>query len=147
MTAMRYLGVDPGGRRVGLAVGDNGSGIATPFAVIAYRGTGQTAQDLSREAERLGAACIVIGLPTNADGAESPSCRRSRALAEKLKALGLEVVFQSEFLTSREARERAREAGRSTGTPIDDLAAAVILEEFLAGLPISHQEGSCLNGR
>ena len=84
------------------------------------------------EVDRLGVGRVVIGLPTNAAGGETPACRRSRALAEALCAAGAEVVLQPEFLSSREAADRARAAGRPRSAGIDDLAAAVILEDFMA---------------
>jgi putative Holliday junction resolvase len=131
---MRYLGVDPGGRRIGLAVGDDGTGVATPLEVVAYDGAAAAAQLIAEAARRLAAGCVVVGLPTLADGSTGPAARRSRLLAEHLRTLGVEVVLQSEFLSTDEARRRAREAGRPRSGWVDDLAAQVLLEEFLATL-------------
>ena len=129
---MRYLGVDPGGRRVGLAIGDDESGVVSPVAIFPYRGVDGTAKLLVDEATRQGAGVIVIGLPTNSDGEETTACRRSRALASAVRALGSRAALQPEYLSSREATDRARARGRHRDSGIDDLAAAVILEDFLA---------------
>ncbi len=130
---MRYLGVDPGGKRLGLAVGDAATGVASPLEVIPYRGVKAAAAAIAGAARRLGARAVVIGLPTAADGSRTPACRRSEALAEAVRVLGLPVHLQPEHLTTREARARAREAGLGPGEAVDHLAAQILLEEFLTG--------------
>lgn len=129
---MRFLGVDPGGERLGLAVADGTTGVATPLEVVPYRGVRSAAAKLAERARELGAAAVVVGLPTAADGRETLACRRSRALAEALIEHGVAVVLQPEYLTTHEARQRARQAGLRAGRPVDHLAAQIILEDFLA---------------
>ncbi len=129
---MRYLGVDPGGRRIGLAVGDDSTGVVSPLEVVVYEGVAAAAQLIADAARRMAAGCVVVGLPTLADGSTGSAARRSHLLAEHLRTMGVEVVLQSEFLTTNEARRRAREAGRPRSGWVDDLAAQVLLEEFLA---------------
>lgn len=132
---MRYLAVDPGGRRLGLAVGDDCTGIASALAVVPYRGCAEAADLVVRKASVTGAGCVVVGLPTLEGGEETPACRRSHAIAEAIAARGVPVVLQREFLTTDEARRRARSVGLPAGSPVDHLAAQVLLEEFLAGSP------------
>jgi len=129
---MRYLGVDPGGKRLGLALADSETGIATPLEVIDYRGADASAADIAAVAEARATGRVVVGLPTDVDGAETPACRRSHALAEALRARGLDVALQPEHLSSNEARRRAREAGLDPRRPVDHFAALVILEDYLA---------------
>ncbi len=129
---MRYLGVDPGGRRIGLAVGDDSTGVVSPLEIVAYDGVAAAAQLIADAAKRIAAGCVVVGLPTLADGSTGSAARRSHLLAEHLRTMGVEVQLQSEFLTTDEARRRAREAGRPRSGRVDDLAAQVLLEEFLA---------------
>jgi putative Holliday junction resolvase len=129
---MRFLGVDPGGKRLGLAVGDDETGIVSPLGVVEYRGVEAAVETIRAHAQRHGAERFVVGLPTTACGEPTPACRRSHALAESLAAHGLSVEFQSEHLSTNEARRRAREAGLPAGRPVDHLAAQVLLEEFLA---------------
>lgn len=131
---MRYLAVDPGGVRMGLAVGDDASGVASPHAVVAYRGAPAAADRLAALAAELEADAVVVGLPTSVDGEPTGACARSRALARELEARGVVVHLQREYLSTNEARRRARAAGRASSRAVDDIAAQVLLEEFLAGL-------------
>ena len=130
---MRSLAVDLGGKRFGLAVGDDATGVATPLDVLPYRGVAAAAATIAATARRLAAGQVVIGLPTRSDGSETPACRRSHAVAAALAELGIEVSLQSEHLSTNEARRRAREAGLPSDRPVDHLAAQVILEEHLRG--------------
>ena len=128
---MRYLGVDPGSARLGLAVGDDLTGVVTPVAVVRYGDRYRAARAIADTMELHGATHVVIGLPTTADGDQTPACARSHALAAVLTSLGVEVSLQPELLTSDEARRRARSMGRDRGEPVDDIAAQIILEDFL----------------
>ncbi len=139
---MRYLGVDPGGRRLGLAFGDDASGVVTPLEVLPYHGAAAAAAAVAERARRLGATTVVVGLPALESGEETPACRRSHLLAEQVRACGLEVVLQAELLTTDEARRRARAAGRPQGRPVDDLAAQVLLEEHLDHLATVARPGA-----
>lgn len=129
---MRYLGVDPGGRHVGLAVGDDATRTATPLKVFLYHGAAAAARVIREAAARSAAEVIVVGWPAGADGRPTPACRRSEALLLELEALGLAAVRQAEYLTTDEARRRARAAGAPPSAPVDHLAAQVLLEEYLS---------------
>jgi putative Holliday junction resolvase len=133
MAAMRYLGVDPGGQRIGIAVGDDVTSVVSPVAVIPNRGgIDAVAQRIAQLAGEHAARSIVVGLPTSVDGDVAPGATRSHRLAETLESLGWTVTLQAEHLTSVEARSRARECGRRAQQPVDDIAAQIILEEHLA---------------
>ena len=132
MGPMRVLSIDPGAKLFGLAVGDDLSGVVTPLEVLTYRGREEAVRVIAEFLTRHAAEIVVIGLPTNADGEETPACARSHALARALAESGIDTALQAEFLSSNEARRRARIAGRKPGNPIDDLAACVILEDFFA---------------
>jgi putative Holliday junction resolvase len=121
---VRWLGVDPGGKRLGLAVGDEFTAAASPVDVVAYPGCGAAAELIAAAVEDHAAAGAVVGLPTDADGEETPACARSHALADALDQLGVAVHLQSEYLSSNEARRRARLAGRRRSAAVDDLAAS-----------------------
>ena len=119
---------------MGLAIGDDATGVASPLTVVPYEGIERVALTISALAGESGATCIVLGLPTREDGSRGPAARRSELLFEAITALGLKVVFQKEFLTTNEARRRGRAVGRSPRRPVDDIAAQILLEEHLAGL-------------
>jgi len=116
---------------MGLAVADDLTGVVVPLEVVGYRGVRDAAAVIRRCAQRHGADRVVVGRPVRADGRATPACRRSDALAREIAALGLAVDLQPEYLSTNEARRRAREAGLPSGSPVDHLAATVLLEEYL----------------
>jgi len=116
---------------MGLAVGDDLTGVVSPLEVVPYGGVAAAAQLIVETAAQMGAGSIVLGLPTLADGSTGPASSRSFILADELRGLGAAVTLQGEYLTTDEARRRARAAGRAVNQPVDDIAAQVLLEEFL----------------
>jgi putative transcription antitermination factor YqgF len=117
---------------MGLAIGDDETGLVSPLAVVPAGGVENAARKILAVAEEIGATRVILGLPTGEDGSPGPAARRSELLAEAVAALGLEIVLQKEFLTTIEARRRARAVGRSPRRPVDDLAAQILLEEYFA---------------
>ena len=127
---------------MGLAVGDDRTGVVSPLEVVAYGGVAAAAQLIAETAVQIGAGRVVLGLPTLADGSTGPASRRSLQLADELRSLNVDVALQGEFLTTDEARRRARAAGRRKDQPVDDLAAQVLLEEFLDAHPSTAATGT-----
>ena len=117
---------------MGLAIGDDTTGVTSPLEIVPYAGVDRAAQQIASLASKVGAARVVLGLPTLEDGSRGPASRRTERLAEALEAVGVEVELQGEFLSTDEARRRARSAGRPPRQPVDDIAAQVLLEEYLA---------------
>ncbi len=123
----RYLGIDYGAKRVGLAVGDSEAKLARPLATI-------PPYELVAAIEREGPfEVIVVGLPRNLDGADTPQTLAVRRFSDDhLGGLGAEVVFQDEAGTSSVAEERLRATGkRFAPERIDAEAAAIILQDYL----------------
>jgi putative Holliday junction resolvase len=132
---MRVLGVDPGVRRIGLAVADDEVGIASPHSTLDGGDTEKSARGLAAAAARLDVQKIVVGLALRLDGSVGEAARRAQQLADRLRALsGLEVVLWDERLTSK-AAERALDAGgvrgRKRRKAVDPIAAALILQSYL----------------
>lgn len=126
----RVIGVDHGGRRVGVAVGDDETGLAFPRAVVATRGA---AEVIGRLAAEEGTDRVVVGLPLNMDGSEGRQADAARAFGRELTDIGLDVTFADERLTTWDAKERAGGSRRrSRANAIDSAAAALILEQYLA---------------
>ncbi len=135
--AMRYLGVDAGAKRIGLALSEPG-GIVSPLAVIpASPGVEINARAIVDVADEYGARAIVVGLPLNMDGTEGPQAKVSRSLAEALGHLSpLPVHLHDERLTSHAADRRLvdRDLTRKKKKARQDaVAAQVMLESFLQG--------------
>ncbi len=122
---MRYLALDVGDRRIGLAVGDDAFGIVRPLRTLARR---NLETDLARlrdliAKEEVGA--LVIGLPLTLRGEDGPQAQRVRRFADACAALGLPVDMYDERFTTAEATHRA--------APDPDAGAAtVLLEDFLS---------------
>ena len=119
---------------MGLAIGDDVTGVVSPLEVLPYRGLRDAARVIFEKARSLSAEWVVIGLPTLEDGSTGPAARRSEQLADALRALGAKVALQSEFLSTNEARRRAGAVGRRRDRPVDDIAAQIVLEEHLESL-------------
>jgi len=120
---------------MGLAVGDDETDVVSPHAVVKTHGVAAAAELIADAVRRVGADRVVVGVPARADGTLGPAARRSEVLAQSLRELGMEVALQPEYLSTNEARRRAQAIGRPRTRPVDDLAAQVILEDYLAGLP------------
>ncbi len=132
--------MDPGTRRVGLALTDAGKIIASPFDTIPFVSLAKLAQRLSRVCGENDVELVVIGLPVREDGYEGEGCRRSRALAERLAALGIECRLWDESWSSRDAEQAVRSSGKSrrrAKETVDAVAASLILRDFLESRPSS----------
>ncbi len=130
---MRYLAIDYGMKRTGLAVCDAGETIASPLAVV--QGRKDLIQRIQRVVASEGVEAIVLGLPLNMDGTEGPQARLVQAFGKELgRQLGIPVHFQDERLSSFEAEQRLQEMDLSRAKKkerLDALAAADILQNFL----------------
>lgn len=138
---MRWLAVDAGTVRVGLAICDAEERLAVPLEIV----TASAAYPAIRSiAAREGVEGIVFGLPLHMAGGEGDSAAMARRLGERIaRGLGLPVEYEDERLTSSEAEAlSAPRGGRRGGPsrPADDLAAVLILEQFLARRRVEARE-------
>ena len=134
---MRYLAVDLGAKRTGLAAGDDVVRLVQPVEVVQVPRGPALLDALARAVERHGPDELVVGLPLNMDGTEGGAARDAREFGESLAArVGLPVRYQDERLSSFEADERMARSGRTHREKRelrDALAACAILEAFLCG--------------
>ncbi|MEM1353293.1 MAG: Holliday junction resolvase RuvX [Planctomycetota bacterium] len=132
---MRYLSIDVGDKRTGVAVGDELTGIVTPLEVIATGSEDERVVRLRWLIEAEGAEALVVGWPLNMDGSVGPSAKKCRAFAARLgKVTGLPVHLHDERLTSVVADEQMAMTGlthKQKKARRDALAAAAILRGFL----------------
>lgn len=132
---MRYLGIDPGRARIGLALADDVLRTARPLRTVAHRSEAADVAAIAAAAREYEVTRAVVGLPVNMDGSEGPAARHARALAAKLgAALGVPVELFDERLSTFEADARLRERGFSAKdrrSRVDAEAAAVILQGWL----------------
>lgn len=136
----RYLGLDVGNRRIGVAVSDELGLTAQPVLTLARRRSGSSIsredlRSLARLCRRFGVAGIVVGNPLRLSGDESAQTVQTQAFAAELGALtGLPVCLRDERLTTREAHQVLYQAGHARQQHrrvVDQVAAALILQGFL----------------
>ena len=132
---MRVLAIDPGSKRVGVAVSDPTGTIAQPLTTVAAEPHESLASRLADVASQNEAARIVVGLPRRMDGSYGPEAKAARELADALrKASGLPVELVDERLTTV-AAERAMIAGGARRAKrradVDRVAAALLLQSHL----------------
>lgn len=126
------MGIDPGTKRTGVAIGVGG--IAHPFRVLT-----ETGDDLVRRIAELareeGVTEIVVGNPRRLDGSEGPAAEAARDLADTLAAgTGLPVTMWDERLTTSEAERSLVGAGvrrKRRRDVVDKVAASVMLQSYL----------------
>jgi len=133
---VRYLAFDLGGKRTGVAAGDDTLRLAQPVETVALPPGDRLVAALARIVEDHAPDALVVGLPLNMDGTEGPAARDARAFAERLAAAtGRPVHLQDERLTSFAAERHLDRSGRTHREKKalrDALAAAEILRDFLA---------------
>jgi putative holliday junction resolvase len=134
---MRYLGLDVGRARIGLALADDVLRTARAHRTVPRQGDAADLDAIAEVAAAFEVTRAVVGLPLNMDGTEGSSARLARGFAAKLEArLGLPVELHDERLSTFEASTRLREQGLSARDQkgvIDAEAAAVILQGWLDG--------------
>lgn len=132
---MRYLGVDLGRARIGLALADDVLRTARPLRVVRRRAEAADLAEIAAAAREYEVERAVLGLPLHMDGTEGASARIARAFAPKLSAaLGVPVELFDERLSTFEAETRLRDRGLSVEEArarVDAEAAAVILQGWL----------------
>jgi putative Holliday junction resolvase len=132
----RWLGVDLGSKRIGLALSDPRGLLASPAGVLASSGKPELDATLVlvRAAES-GATGIVVGLPVNMDGSEGPQASAARRFAHLLRASSLlPIELWDERLSTFQADEHLADAGLSRSARRrrrDAIAAQVMLQSFL----------------
>ncbi|MBN1360935.1 MAG: Holliday junction resolvase RuvX [Sedimentisphaerales bacterium] len=130
---MRYLAIDHGTKRTGLAICDADERVASPLCVL--QGRKGLALRIAQivKAEDVGA--VVVGLPVNMDDSEGPQAKMVRAFIDELGAhVNAPIHVQDERLSSFAAEEKLHASGLSRGRKrqvLDAIAAAEILQAFL----------------
>lgn len=129
----RLLAIDPGERRIGVAVCDEMQLLAKPLTVIVRRSRAEDFDRLARVAAEQQVVGLVAGHPLNADDSEGSQGRTAARFAHRLAAsLGLPLVLWDEHGTSQAAAERLAHASkRRRQSSLDAEAAAVLLQDFL----------------
>ena len=132
---MRYLAIDLGNRRTGLAVGSDTVGLVSPVGVVQGKDDDARLTGIDAAVKEHAPDALVLGLPLNMDDTEGPAAKRARTFAQQLEQrFNLPVHLVDERLSSFEADEALAgksKAQRRKTAGQDALAAKVILERFL----------------
>jgi putative Holliday junction resolvase len=135
---MRYLAIDLGDKRTGLALGDDEMRIISPLKVIVAAAGEARLAAIMKAIEEHRPDALVVGLPLNMDGTEGERAKIAHAFAASLaERCDLPLHVQDERLTSYAADQKMARTGRTHGQKKqlrDALAAAEILGDFFDGL-------------
>lgn len=135
----RLLSIDWGDRRIGIAASDELRMLASPAGVIVRRaGKRPPVAELLRRMDEIGDVdAVIMGLPLDGDGNETPRCAEVRAVAAAItERSGRAVSFVDERYSTARAHRALHEAGGKVGDhrhDIDAMTAAILLQAVLDG--------------
>lgn len=133
----RLIGMDVGSKTIGLALCDAGWSIASPAHTVSRGKFSKDKIALAAFIEQQQVKGIVIGLPLNLDGSESPRSQASRAFARNIADLGHPILLWDERWSTQAVTRTLLEADASRarrGELVDKLAASYILQGAIDGL-------------
>ncbi len=130
----RWLGLDVGDRRIGVAICDETQTLARPLLTLHRTSKKEDFAKIAALCREHAVEKVIVGLPRTLRGEEGPQARRVRRYAAELQAaLELPLEFWDERFSTVEAHDLMAAAGRklSSKAEIDAIAASVILQEYL----------------
>lgn len=135
LTHGKYLAVDYGDKRTGLADCDPSGLIASGIGTISEGGMTKTAERVVREATSRGVKKIIIGLPKNMDGSEGEKAASIRIFADMVRSMcDIPVEMYDERMTTMVAHRFLTESGtfgKKRKGVVDTLSAEIILQNYL----------------
>ena len=145
----RLLGIDPGKKRIGLALSDVSRVVASPFQTIQRTKLREMAKLICALAIEHGVGGLVVGIPISLDGSFGPAAQASRDWAEALsKETGIPACLWDERLTSsavnRMLIKEANVSRQRRAQIVDRLAATYILQSALEALSMRERRGILL---
>ena len=129
----RILALDPGTKRIGLAICDEHRVVTTPLPRIERTSWKKLLSEIEQLLQQFDAKALVIGLPLESDGSESEMSSEARGMARKFTlSLAIPVFLQDERVTSFDAKRRLWDKRAADAKDlVDSEAAALILSDFL----------------
>lgn len=132
---MKYIGIDYGDARVGVASTDLGGTIASAVCIIKVKGIEDAVEKVSEKYKELGGEALVIGLPRTTNGKNEYRVERTKRFAQMIsERLSVEPRFFDERFTSLEADRYLSEGGvhgKKRKQVLDALAAQIILQDYV----------------
>lgn len=131
----RYLGLDVGERRIGVALSDASARLATPLTTVGAVPQALAIERIGRLCAEYGVTALVLGLPLTLRGEVGPQATAVQKFGAALEqALALPLHYFDERLTTAAADQLLRELGvkpEKRKLQIDQVAASIILQDFL----------------
>jgi len=131
----RILAIDPGGRRVGLALSDPLRIIASPYKTLLVNDTADAVGQIQQVIQQEQVAEIVVGIPLRPGMEKSEQAKRVEAFIAALQAQVTQPVHSiDESYSSVEAEASLHQMGKKVGDDkgaVDRIAAAIILKQYL----------------
>jgi len=138
---MRILSIDPGSRRIGLAISDPTGTIANPLMVLMHESREVDADLIAREVLKNEVDLVIVGQSIDDNGEPTFEGRRAARLARALsRKVTIPVEFWNESFSTQEAKKARVMMGgsrRKRSGHLDDLAATVILQSYLDSLSMA----------
>lgn len=136
----RWLGLDLGHVRIGVALSDPLGITAQPFTVLQSQGTQKDIEAIGELVNQHGVTQVIVGMPFNMNGTESKTAQKIKEFTRKLAGrLNTPVFYLDERLTSKQAERALIEGGvrrEKRKGKIDKVAAALLLQAALEGSPL-----------
>jgi putative Holliday junction resolvase len=125
---MKYLGIDPGDKKIGLAIADSEIKIASPYKILINNKN--IILDIKNICSNEGIDSIIIGVPISLMGNQSKQTKNVLNFITKLReSIEIKIIEQDEQLTSQYAQRLLRETNAKKFD--DDVAAMLILQSYL----------------
>ena len=131
----RLIGIDPGGKRIGIALSDENKIVATPYTTIIKENYRDLVDQIKKIVEEYNIDGIVIGNPINMDGTEGPSSQSAKDLAKNLsKDITENITLWDERLSSQGAFNQSNDLSINSSKKVkklDENSAQFILQGIL----------------
>ena len=131
----RLIGIDPGGKRIGIALSDENKIVATPYTTIIKENYRDLVDQIKKIVEEYDIAGIVIGNPINMDGTEGPSSQSAKDLAKNLsKDITENITLWDQRLYSQQAFNLSNDLAINSSKKVkklDENSAQFILQGIL----------------
>ncbi len=126
---MRFLGIDYGTKRIGIAVSDKNGKFAFPHSIIQFSTSQAVNSEIKKICEKNDVSKIILGKPGGYKGDAGEILKKIENFKKKLEEyINISVFYESEVLTTQQAK---RPYGDKKGKKIDASAAALILQSWL----------------
>jgi putative holliday junction resolvase len=138
MSASRIMALDPGTKRIGVALSDEMGWFAQPLETFERRSLDADVAHIAELIQRHDVNRIVMGMPIRLDGTLGPAAAQAQAFIARLEqSLSVPIVAWDERLTTKAAEDvliQANVSRRKRKGTVDRVAAAILLQSYLESL-------------